>query len=234
MLKVDNLYVNYGMIEALHGISFNISKGEIVALIGSNGAGKTTTLHAISRLINASKGEISLDDKNLLKMSADKVVKAGIAQVPERRRVFAELTVEDNLMLGAYTRKDKKGIAKDLEEIYGYFPRLKEREKQLAGTLSGGEQQMLAMGRALMAKPDILLMDEPSMGLSPLLVKEIFSIIKKINETGVTILLVEQNAKLALEIADRAYVLETGNIALEGTGKELLNSESIRKAYLGG
>ena len=210
MLKVDNLYVNYGMIEALHGISFNISKGEIVALIGSNGAGKTTTLHAISRLINASKGEISLDDKNLLKMSADKVVKAGIAQVPERRRVFAELTVEDNLMLGAYTRKDKEGIAKDLE------------------------QQMLAMGRALMAKPDILLMDEPSMGLSPLLVKEIFSIIKKINETGVTILLVEQNAKLALEIADRAYVLETGNIALEGTGKELLNSESIRKAYLGG
>ena len=234
MLKFDNLYVNYGMIEALHGISFNISKGEIVALIGSNGAGKTTTLHAISRLINASKGEISLDDKNLLKMSADKVVKAGIAQVPERRRVFAELTVEDNLMLGAYTRKDKEGIAKDLEEIYGYFPRLKEREKQLAGTLSGGEQQMLAMGRALMAKPDILLMDEPSMGLSPLLVKEIFSIIKKINETGVTILLVEQNAKLALEIADRAYVLETGNIALEGTGKELLNSESIRKAYLGG
>ena len=234
MLKVDNLYVNYGMIEALHGISFNISKGEIVALIGSNGAGKTTTLHAISRLINASKGEISLDDKNLLKMSADKVVKAGSAQVPERRRVFAELTVEDNLMLGAYTRKDKEGIAKDLEEIYGYFPRLKEREKQLAGTLSGGEQQMLAMGRALMAKPDILLMDEPSMGLSPLLVKEIFSIIKKINETGVTILLVEQNAKLALEIADRAYVLETGNIALEGTGKELLNSESIRKAYLGG
>ena len=234
MLKVDNLYVNYGMIEALHGISFNISKGEIVALIGSNGAGKTTTLHAISRLINASKGEISLDDKNLLKMSADKVVKAGIAQVPERRRVFAELTVEDNLMLGAYTRKDKEGIAKDLEEIYGYFPRLKEREKQLAGTLSGGEQQMLAMGRALMANPDILLMDEPSMGLSPLLVKEIFSIIKKINETGVTILLVEQNAKLALEIADRAYVLETGNIALEGTGKELLNSESIRKAYLGG
>ena len=234
MLKVDNLYVNYGMIEALHGISFNISKGEIVALIGSNGAGKTTTLHAISRLINASKGEISLDDKNLLKMSADKVVKAGIAQVPERRRVFAELTVEDNLMLGAYTRKDKEGIAKDLEEIYGYFPRLKEREKQLAGTLSGGEQQMLAMGRALMAKPDILLMDEPSMGLSPLLVKEIFSIIKKIKETGVTILLVEQNAKLALEIADRAYVLETGNIALEGTGKELLNSESIRKAYLGG
>lgn len=234
MLKVDNLYVNYGMIEALHGISFNISKGEIVALIGSNGAGKTTTLHAISRLINASKGEISLDDKNLLKMSADKVVKAGIAQVPERRRVFAELTVEDNLMLGAYTRKDKEGIAKDLEEIYGYFPRLKEREKQLAGTLSGGEQQMLAMGRALMAKPDILLMDEPSMGLSPLLVKEIFSIIKKINETGVTLLLVEQNAKLALEIADRAYVLETGNIALEGTGKELLNSESIRKAYLGG
>ena len=234
MLKVDNLYVNYGMIEALHGISFNISKGEIVALIGSNGAGKTTTLHAISRLINASKGEISLDDKNLLKMSADKVVKAGIAQVPERRRVFAELTVEDNLMLGAYTRKDKEGIAKDLEEIYGYFPRLKEREKQLAGTLSGGEQQMLAMGRALMAKPDILLMDEPSMGLSPLLVKEIFSIIKKINETGVTILLVEQNAKLALEIADRAYVLETGNIALEVTGKELLNSESIRKAYLGG
>ena len=234
MLKVDNLYVNYGMIEALHGISFNISKGEIVALIGSNGAGKTTTLHAISRLINASKGEISLDDKNLLKMSADKVVKAGIAQVPERRRVFAELTVEDNLMLGAYTRKDKEGIAKDLEEIYGYFPRLKEREKQLAGTLSGGEQQMLAMGRALMARPKILLMDEPSMGLSPLLVKEIFSIIESINKQGTTILLVEQNAKMALAIANRAYVLETGKIVVSGTGEELANSESIKKAYLGG
>ena len=234
MLKVDNLYVNYGMIEALHGISFNISKGEIVALIGSNGAGKTTTLHAISRLINASKGEISLDDKNLLKMSADKVVKAGIAQVPERRRVFAELTVEDNLMLGAYTRKDKEGIAKDLEEIYGYFPRLKEREKQLAGTLSGGEQQMLAMGRALMSRPKILLLDEPSMGLSPLLVKEIFRIIQDINKRGTTILLVEQNAKMALGIADRAYVLETGKIVLEGTGEELAASERVRKAYLGG
>lgn len=234
MLKVDNLYVNYGMIEALHGISFNISKGEIVALIGSNGAGKTTTLHAISRLINASKGEISLDDKNLLKMSADKVVKAGIAQVPERRRVFAELTVEDNLMLGAYTRKDKEGIAKDLEEIYGYFPRLKEREKQLAGTLSGGEQQMLAMGRALMAKPDILLMDEPSMGLSPLLVKEIFAIIKEINDNGTTVFVVEQNAKMALEIAHRAYVMETGKIVLSGTGKELLASDAVSKAYLGG
>ena len=234
MLEIKDLYVNYGMIEALHGISFKINKGEIVALIGANGAGKTTTLHAISGLIKAQSGEILLNDKDIVKVSGNKIVEMGIAQVPERRRVFTEQTVEENLLLGAFIRKDKDGIKKDLDEVYARFPRLKERSKQLAGTLSGGEQQMLAMGRALMAKPKIMLLDEPSMGLSPLLVKEIFSIIKHINELGTTVLLVEQNAKMALSIADRAYVLETGNIVLSGTGKELANSDQIKKAYLGG
>ena len=234
MLEIKDLYVNYGMIEALHGISFKINKGEIVALIGANGAGKTTTLHAISGLIKAQSGEILLNDKDIVKVSGNKIVEMGIAQVPERRRVFTEQTVEENLLLGAFIRKDKDGIKKDLDEVYTRFPRLKERSKQLAGTLSGGEQQMLAMGRALMAKPKIMLLDEPSMGLSPLLVKEIFSIIKHINELGTTVLLVEQNAKMALSIADRAYVLETGNIVLSGTGKELANSDQIKKAYLGG
>ena len=234
MLEIKDLYVNYGMIEALHGISFKINEGEIVALIGANGAGKTTTLHAISGLIKAQSGEILLNDKDIVKVSGNKIVEMGIAQVPERRRIFTEQTVEENLLLGAFIRKDKDGIKKDLDEVYARFPRLKERSKQLAGTLSGGEQQMLAMGRALMAKPKIMLLDEPSMGLSPLLVKEIFSIIKHINELGTTVLLVEQNAKMALSIADRAYVLETGNIVLSGTGKELANSDQIKKAYLGG
>lgn len=234
MLEVKDLYVNYGMIEALHGISFKINDGEIVALIGANGAGKTTTLHTISALIKASKGSINYHDHDLCKLSGEKIVALGIAQVPERRRVFAEQTVLENLELGAFSRKDKEGIQKDLAEVFERFPRLLERKHQLAATLSGGEQQMLAMGRALMAKPKILLLDEPSMGLSPLLVKEIFNIIKHINNLGTTVLLVEQNAKMALSIADRAYVLENGRIVLEGTGQELANSEEIKKAYLGG
>lgn len=234
MLKIDNLYVNYGMIEALHGISIEIKEKEIVALIGSNGAGKTTTLHTISGLIRPTKGHIYLNDQDLTKIKADKIVKLGLAQVPERRRVFAEQTVEENLILGAYTRSDRNAVKEDMEKVFTSFPRLKERRHQLSGTLSGGEQQMLAIGRSLMAKPKILLLDEPSMGLSPLLVKEIFRIIKEINRSGTTILLVEQNAKLALAIADRAYVLETGKIALSGTGQELLASEAVKKAYLGG
>ncbi len=234
MLKIENLVVRYGMIEAIKGISFHVNDGEIVTLIGSNGAGKTTTMHAISGLIKPHSGTITLDDQDLIKMPAHKIITQGLAQVPEGRRVFAEQTVKENLLLGAYHRKDKDEILKDLEYVFELFPRLKEREKQLAGTLSGGEQQMLAMGRALMAKPKILLLDEPSMGLSPLLVKEIFRIIQEINKKGTTVLLVEQNAKMALAIADRAYVLETGKITLEGTGEELSASEQVRKAYLGG
>lgn len=234
MLKVENINVHYGMIEAIKNVSFEINKGEIVALIGANGAGKTTIMHAISGLIPLSNGAIYLNDVNISKIPANKIVEAGLAQVPERRRVFAEQTVEENLELGAYTRKDQKGIEEDLELVFTRFPRLKERRKQLAGTLSGGEQQMLAMGRALMARPSILLLDEPSMGLAPLLVKEIFSIIKDINDQGTTVLLVEQNASMALKIADRAYVLETGRITLEGTGEELANSSEVKKAYLGG
>lgn len=234
MLKIENLTVRYGMIEAIKGISFHVNDGEIVTLIGSNGAGKTTTMHAISGLIKPHSGTITLDDQDLIKMPAHKIITQGLAQVPEGRRVFAEQTVKENLLLGAYHRKDKDEILKDLEYVFELFPRLKERERQLAGTLSGGEQQMLAMGRALMAKPKILLLDEPSMGLSPLLVKEIFRIIEEINKKGTTVLLVEQNAKMALAIADRAYVLETGKITLEGTGQELSASEQVRKAYLGG
>ncbi|MEG0239958.1 ABC transporter ATP-binding protein [Anaerorhabdus sp.] len=234
MLKIENLNVRYGVIEAIKDVSFEINQGEIVALIGANGAGKTTILHAISGLLKPTTGKIILEDKDITKIGADKIVMLGLAQVPERRRVFAEQTVEENLELGAFTRKDKDGITKDLEMIYGRFPRLKERRKQLAGTLSGGEQQMLAMGRALMAKPKILLLDEPSMGLAPLLVREIFSIIEDIKNQGTTVLLVEQNAKMALGIADRAYVLETGQIVLTGTGQELASSEAIKKAYLGG
>lgn len=234
MLKIENLTVRYGMIEAIKGISFHVNDGEIVTLIGSNGAGKTTTMHAISGLIKPHSGTITLDDQDLIKMPAHKIITQGLAQVPEGRRVFAEQTVKENLLLGAYHRKDKDEIIKDLEYVFELFPRLKERERQLAGTLSGGEQQMLAMGRALMAKPKILLLDEPSMGLSPLLVKEIFRIIEEINKKGTTVLLVEQNAKMALAIADRAYVLETGKITLEGTGQELSASEQVRKAYLGG
>ena len=234
MLKVTDLKVKYGMIEAIKGISFEVRDGEIVTMIGANGAGKTTTMHAISGLVKAAEGSIMLDSTELTKTAPNKIVKMGLAQVPEGRRVFAQQTVEENLILGAYLRKDRDGIAKDMEEVYQLFPRLKERRAQLAGTLSGGEQQMLAMGRALMAKPSILLLDEPSMGLSPLLVSEIFNIIREINDKGTTILLVEQNAKRALSIADRAYVLETGRITLEGTGEELASDERVQKAYLGG
>lgn len=234
MLKVKNLVVRYGMIEAIKGISFEVNDGEIVTLIGANGAGKTTTMHTISGLLKPAEGSILLDGVDITKIPAHKIVAMGLAQIPERRRVFASQTVEENLDLGAFTRKDKEGIAQDLERVYTLFPRLKERKKQLAGTLSGGEQQMLAMGRALMAKPKILLLDEPSMGLSPLLVKEIFRIIEEINKQGTTILLVEQNAKMALAIADRAYVLETGKITLEGSGQELAASEQVQKVYLGG
>ena len=234
MLKVENLKVRYGMIEAIKGISFEVKDGEIVTLIGANGAGKTTTMHAISGLLKPAAGSITLDGHDLVKMPPHKIVSLGLAQVPEGRRVFAQQTVEENLVLGAYTRKDKTAIAEDREKVFELFPRLKERRTQLAGTLSGGEQQMLAMGRALMAKPKIILMDEPSMGLSLLLVKEIFHIIQDINKQGTTVLLVEQNARMALGIADRAYVLETGKITLEGTGAELAEDERVRKAYLGG
>ena len=234
MLRVEGLKVNYGMIEAVKGIDFEVHDGEIVALIGANGAGKTTTMHTISGLLKASAGSISLDGKEVSKLPAHKIVELGIVQCPEGRRIFAQQTIEENLSLGAYVRKDKKEIETDMEKVFELFPILKERRKQPAGTLSGGEQQMLAMARALMAKPKIMLLDEPSMGLSPLLVKEIFYIIKDINRQGVTVLLVEQNAKMALGIANRAYVLESGKISLSGTGEELLNSDSVKKAYLGG
>ena len=234
MLKVENLVVSYGMIEAIKGLSFEVNDGEIVTLIGANGAGKTTTMQTISGLLKPVSGSITLDGVELTKVPAHKIGSLGLAQVPERRRVFTQQSVEDNLLLGAYTRKNKEEIQKDLEEVYEWFPRLNERRKQLAGTLSGGEQQMLAMGRALMAKPKIMLLDEPSMGLSPLLVKEIFHIIEEINKKGTTIFLVEQNAKMALAIANRAYVLETGKITLEGTGAELSNDARVQKAYLGG
>ena len=232
MLKVENLCVNYGMIEAVKGISFDVKDGEIVALIGANGAGKTTTMHTISGLIKAHSGSINLDGVELTKLPPHKIVSLGLVQCPEGRRIFHQQTVEENLLLGSYLRKDN--LDEDFKHVYELFPRLLERKKQLAGTLSGGEQQMLAMARALMSKPKVLLLDEPSMGLSPLLVKEIFSIIKEINKSGTTVLLVEQNAKMALEIADRAYVIETGKIVLEGTGKELASSEKVQKAYLGG
>ena len=233
MLKVNNLIVRYGMIEAIKGISFDVNDGEIVTLIGANGAGKTTTLHTISGLLKPYNGTIEFDGKDLTKIPSHKIVKLGIAQCPERRRIFADQTVEENLLLGAYTRKDND-IDNDLKKMYALFPRLEERKTQLGGTLSGGEQQMLAMARALMAKPKIMILDEPSMGLSPLLVNEIFDIIKEINSNGTSILLVEQNAKKALQISDRAYVLETGKITKTGTGEELLNSEDIKKSYLGG
>jgi len=234
MLKIENLKVSYGMIEAVKGISFEVNDGEIVFLIGSNGAGKTTTMQAISGLLKIKEGSIKLNDVELHKIPAHKIVDLGLVHCPEGRRIFVQQTVEENLALGAYLRKDKENIEKDLEKVYEYFPILKQRSKQLGGTLSGGEQQMLAIGRALMSKPKVLLLDEPSMGLSPLLVKEIFSIIKKINEDGTSILLVEQNAKMALDISNRAYVLKTGEIVLSGTGKELSESEEVKKAYLGG
>ena len=233
MLKIENLEVSYGMIKAIKGISFEVSQGEIIALIGANGAGKTTILHTVTGLVPAKAGKIMFDGHDLLKTPAHKIVGMGIAHVPEGRRIFGELTVYENLIMGAFTRKDKNEIKETLEMVYTRFPRLKERKNQIAGTLSGGEQQMRAMGRALMSKPKIVLLDEPSMGLSPLYVSEIFDIIQEINKSGTTVLLVEQNAKKALAIANRAYVLETGNIVLDGDAKELMNNESIKKAYLG-
>ncbi|MHB8063482.1 MAG: ABC transporter ATP-binding protein [Ruminiclostridium sp.] len=234
MLKVKDLNVFYGTIHALHDIDFNVNEGEIVSLIGANGAGKTTILHTVSGILPAKSGTVSFMDKNITGMPANKIVEMGLGQVPEGRRVFANLTVVENLEMGAYTRKDKNEIKNDFEVVFTRFPRLKERINQLSGTLSGGEQQMLAMGRALMSRPKLLLMDEPSMGLAPLLVKEIFSIIKDINKTGTTVLLVEQNANMALSIANRAYVLETGYIITSGDAKQLASSEEVRKAYLGG
>ena len=233
ILQVNDLSVYYGVIKALKGISFHVDKGEIVALIGANGAGKTTTLHTLSGLIQADSGEILYNGTNLRKTPNHKIVGMGMAQVPEGRRVFAEMTVLQNLKMGAFTRSSKTEMEETLADIYKRFPRLEERKNQLAGTLSGGEQQMLAMGRALMSHPDIILMDEPSMGLSPIFVNEIFKIIEDVNKDGVTVLLVEQNAKKALSIANRAYVLETGSIVKEGDAKDLLNDDAIKKAYLG-
>ena len=235
ILNVSDLNVYYGGIHAIKNISFNIKKGEIVSLIGANGAGKTSTLHAISGLVPIKAGEISLNGENITNIEAHKLIKKGMAHVPEGRRIFTQLTVVENLEMGAYTRNNRDEIKADMEKMFKLFPRLAERKKQLAGTMSGGEQQMLAMARALMSKPKLLLLDEPSMGLAPLLVQEIFKIVERINkEEGVTILLVEQNANMALSIADRGYVLETGKIILEGTGKDLLTNPEIKKAYLGG
>ena len=232
MLKVTDLTVNYGMIQAVKGISFEVKEGEIVALIGANGAGKTTTLQTVTGMIPSRTGTIEFAGTAITKVPAHRIVSMGLAHVPEGRRVFAQLTVLENLKMGAYTRKDKDGIEETLKEIYKRFPRLEERKSQLAGTLSGGEQQMLAMGRALMSRPKMILMDEPSMGLSPLYVAEIFKIIQDINASGTTVLLVEQNAKKALSIADQAYVLETGNIVLSGKASDLMNDDSVKKAYL--
>ena len=233
LLDVKDLSVYYGVIQALKGISFHVDKGEIVALIGSNGAGKTTTLHTLSGLLKPQSGTIMYNDQNITKLPGFKTVSMGMAQVPEGRRVFEDMTVAENLKLGAYTRKDKSELEDTIKSVYKRFPRLEERKGQRAGTLSGGEQQMLAMGRAIMSHPDIILMDEPSMGLSPILVNEIFDIIQSVNKDGVTVLVVEQNAKKALSIADRAYVLETGSITLEGKADDLLHDESVQKAYLG-
>lgn len=233
MLEVKDLQVYYGVIQALKGISFHVNQGEVIALIGANGAGKTTTLQTLTGILSPKSGSIVFEGKDLTRTPAHKIVEMGMAHVPEGRRVFADMSVYENLLLGAYTRKDKAEIAESLASVYKRFPRLEERKGQRAGTLSGGEQQMLAMGRALMSKPKIILMDEPSMGLSPILVEEIFHIIREISAGGTTVLLVEQNAKKALSIADRAYVLETGNIVLSGDAKEMMNNESIKKAYLG-
>lgn len=234
MLKVTDLAVSYGAIKALRGISFEVNTGEIITLIGSNGAGKTTTLHAISNIIKKSGGEIRFEDESIGDLAPDAIVKKGLIHVPEGRRIFANLTVKENLEMGAFTRTDKAEIKADMEMVYEMFPRLKERLKQISGTLSGGEQQMLAMGRALMSKPKLLLLDEPSMGLAPILVDEIFSIIQQINKAGTTILLVEQNAYKALSIASRAYILETGLITKSGNAKDLIKDNSVKVAYLGG
>ena len=233
MLEVKDLKVNYGMIQAIKGVSFHVEQGEVIALIGANGAGKTTILHTITGLLPPKEGSVIFEGTDITKIPAHKIVPMGMAHVPEGRRVFANLTVLQNLKMGAYTRKDKAEIQETLQMIYERFPRLEERQNQLAGTLSGGEQQMLAMGRALMSHPKIILMDEPSMGLSPIYVNEIFRIIQDVSKTGTTVLLVEQNAKKALSIADRAYVLETGKIVLSGDANELMNDDSIKKAYLG-
>ena len=233
MLEIKDLNVFYGAIHALKGISLSVDEGELVSLIGANGAGKTTTLHTISGLLTAASGSITLDGKDLQKVAPNRIISMGLAHVPEGRHVFARMTVEENLRMGAYIIKDQKKISENLENVYSHFPRLKERSRQLAGTLSGGEQQMLATGRALMTNPKIVLMDEPSMGLSPLLVKEIFSIIQELHESGITILLVEQNAKMALAVSDRAYVLETGCISMSGKASELAEDDRVCKAYLG-
>ena len=233
LLEIKDLEVNYGVIKAIKGVSFDVNEGEIIALIGANGAGKTTILHTITGLIQAKKGSIVFDGKELTKTPPHKIVSMGMAHVPEGRRIFQQLSVLENLKLGAYTRKDKSEIASTLKMVYERFPRLEERKNQVAGTLSGGEQQMLAMGRALMSKPKIILMDEPSMGLSPIFVNEIFDIIRAVSESGTTVLLVEQNAKKALSISDRAYVLETGTITMSGKAKDLLEDEAVKKAYLG-
>ena len=233
MLEVKDLEVYYGVIQAIKGVSFEVNQGEVIALIGANGAGKTTILHTVTGLLSPKKGQVIFEGKDITRVPAHKIVSMGMAHVPEGRRVFAELSVYENLKMGAYTRKDRSEIEESLANVYKRFPRLEERKNQMAGTLSGGEQQMLAMGRALMSKPKIILMDEPSMGLSPILVNEIFDIIQAVSESGTTVLLVEQNAKKALSIADRAYVLETGNIVLEGKAKDLLEDDSIKKAYLG-
>lgn len=234
MLEVKEIDVYYGAIHALKKMSLEVEQGTIVTLIGANGAGKTTTLKTISGLLRPKNGTVTYKGKEITKVAPEKIVSLGICQVPEGRRVFHTMTVVENLEMGAYLRRDKKEILHDMENVYTRFPRLKERRKQLAGTLSGGEQQMLAIGRALMAKPELLLMDEPSMGLAPLLVKEIFEIIKDINSRGTTILLVEQNANMALSIADKAYVIETGEIVLQGSAEQLMKSEEVKKAYLGG
>lgn len=233
MLEIRDLEVYYGMIQAIKGISFDVNEGEVIALIGANGAGKTTILHTITGLLGAKSGKVNFNGTDITKVPGHKIVFMGMAHVPEGRRVFSQLSVYQNLMMGAYTRKDKQEINDTLENIYHRFPRLQERKNQMAGTLSGGEQQMLAMGRALMSHPKIILMDEPSMGLSPIFVNEIFDIIKEVSKGGTTVLLVEQNAKKALSIADRGYVLETGKIVLEGKADDLLHNDSIKKAYLG-
>ena len=233
MLEVKDLEVYYGVIQAIKGVSFQVNQGEVIALIGANGAGKTTILHTVTGLLSPKRGSVVFEGKEITKVPAHKIVSMGMAHVPEGRRVFADLSAYENLKMGAYTREDKKEIEESLANVYKRFPRLEERKNQMAGTLSGGEQQMLAMGRALMSKPKIILMDEPSMGLSPIMVNEIFDIIRAVSESGTTVLLVDQNAKKALSIADRAYVLETGNIVLEGKAEDLLENDSIKKAYLG-
>jgi len=234
LLEVENLHVAYGAIRALQGISFHLDKGEIVTLIGANGAGKSTTLRTISGLLRPIEGDVRLESRSITRVSAEQIVTFGVSQVPEGRRIFARLTVRENLEMGAYTCKDKRQIADSMERVFASFPRLKERVNQMGGTLSGGEQQMLAMGRGLMAHPTLLLLDEPSMGLAPILVEEIFNIIKRINAEGTSILLVEQNAAMALSVANRGYVLETGRIVLEGSAQELLENPQVRAAYLGG